>query len=58
MMMVNKTLIKMKEHEMAKQKNMTAAVKELSRIPPNLNLLSNMVKQVSKAAMGVWNSNM
>ena len=34
----------MKEHEMAKQKNMTAAVMELSRMPPNLNLFSSMVK--------------
>ena len=58
MMMVNMTLIKMNEHEMAKQKNMMAAVRELSRKVPNLNLFSNMVKQVSKAATIEWNYDM
>ena len=43
-MMVNMTLMRMNEQEMAKQKNMTAAVREFSRIPPNLNLFSNIVK--------------
>ena len=36
--------MRMNEQEMAKQKNMTAAVREFSRIPPNLNLFSNIVK--------------
>ena len=44
MIIVRSTLMRMKEQEIAKQKNITAAVKEFSRIPPNLNLLSNMVK--------------
>ena len=44
MMIVRSTLMRMNEQEMAKQKNMTAAVREFSRIPPNLNLFSNMVK--------------
>lgn len=47
-----------KEQEIAKQKNMTAAVNEFSLMPPNLNLFSNMVKHVSNDATTVWNSDM
>ena len=43
MTMVSRTLMRMKEHEMAKQKNMMAAVREFSLMAPNLNLFRTIV---------------